>query len=315
MPHDTTGRTTLIGAIQTGDGPLKAAACVVVISGERLGQRADIHRRRLIVGRAQEADFCIPHSSVSRRHCELWRDGETYRIRDLGATNPTRVNDMTITEAELEDGDHIAVGECLLKFISPHSVEARYHAEVHQLATNDALTELPNRRHFVENVDKEITRSAREGVPLAMCIVDIDFFKKINDQYGHIAGDDALRQVALILRSFVRQGDIAARIGGEEFAVVLPETSAEQAVEVFAEPLRVAVESAKFVLHGETRQITVSTGIAGLCRGRESRSTLMQAADAALYRAKAEGRNQVQVQPFPAEAKPAEAKPADPAGA
>jgi diguanylate cyclase (GGDEF)-like protein len=300
MPHDTTGRTTMISAVPV-DKAQRAAACVVVISGERLGQRADIDRRRIVVGRANDADFCIPHSSVSRRHCELWKDGEDYRIKDLGATNPTRVNDLAIEgEAELHDGDHIAIGECLLKFIAPNSVEARYHAEVHQLATNDALTELPNRRHFVDAVDKELERSARLNLPLAMCIVDIDHFKKINDQFGHIAGDDALRQVALILRSFVRSGDIAARIGGEEFAVVLPESTAEEAVARFAEPLRVAIETARFTLNGEPRQITVSTGIAGLCPGRETRSKIMQAADAALYRAKAEGRNQVQVQPLDA---------------
>jgi diguanylate cyclase (GGDEF)-like protein len=298
-------RTIQITVVKAADGGLRAAACVVVISGEGLGRRVDVDRRRIVVGRSEDADLCIPHSSVSRRHCEVWRDGNTYRVRDLRATNPTRVNDMTVEETELEDGDHIAVGECLLKFISATSVEARYHAELQQLATNDALTELPNRRHFVETVDKEIQRSQRLGLPLAMCIVDIDHFKKINDQFGHIAGDDALRQVALILRGFVRSGDIAARIGGEEFAVVLPETSAEDAAVIFAEPLRVAIAQASFILDNQVRQITVSTGIAGMCPGRETRSTLMQGADAALYRAKGEGRDCVRVQPPLATPEPA----------
>ena len=296
--HDTTGRTMLISAIASGDGEIRAPACIVVIHGDRLGRRIDIDRRRIVVGRSEDADLCIPHGSVSRRHCEFWRDGTRYHVRDLGATNPTRVNDLTVEQAELDDGDHIAVGECLLKFISPHSVEARYHAEVHQLATNDALTELPNRRHFIEAVDKEIARSARLGLPLAMCIVDIDHFKHINDQYGHIAGDDALRQLALVLRGFVRSGDIAARIGGEEFAVVLPETTAEDAAATFAETLREAIAQATFTLHGEVRKITVSVGIAGMCPGRETRSTLMHAADAALYKAKDEGRNCVRVTPI-----------------
>ena len=296
--HDTTGRTMLISAIASGDGEIRAPACIVVISGDRLGRRIDIDRRRIVVGRSEDADLCIPHGSVSRRHCEFWRDGTRYHVRDLGATNPLRVNDLTVEQAELDDGDHIAVGECLLKFISPQSVEARYHAEIHQLATNDALTELPNRRHFIEAVDKEIARSARLGLPLAMCIVDIDHFKHINDQFGHIAGDDALRQMALILRGFVRSGDIAARIGGEEFAVVLPETTAEDAAATFAETLREAIAQATFTLHGEVRKITVSVGIAGMCPGRETRSTLMHAADAALYRAKDEGRNCVRVTPI-----------------
>src|SRR5688572_21002980 len=116
-------RTIQITVVKAADGGLRAAACVVVIAGEALGRRVDIGRRRIVVGRSEDADLCIPHSSVSRRHCEVWRDGDTYRVRDLHATNPTRVNDMTVGETELEDGDHIAVGECLLKFISATSVE------------------------------------------------------------------------------------------------------------------------------------------------------------------------------------------------
>jgi diguanylate cyclase (GGDEF)-like protein len=295
---DKLRRTTQISIVRTSDGQVRTAACVVVIDGERLGRRADIDKRRIVVGRSDEADFCLRHDSVSRRHCEFWREGDVYRVRDLGATNPTRVNDMSVQEAVLEDGDHIAIGECVLKFVSPTSMEARYHAEVHQLATNDALTELPNRRHFIEAVDKEISRSLRLGLPLAMCIIDADHFKQINDHYGHIAGDDVLRQLALLLRGRLRSEDIAGRIGGEEFAVVLPECSAEDAVACFAEPLRDAVAQSIFTLGGEEKHLTISIGISGLSPGRDTRSTLMKAADAALYRAKDSGRNRVCIQPL-----------------
>ena len=288
--------TTQMTAVSVG-APHSAprSACVVVIHGEGLGKRADIEGEAITVGRSQDADLHIPHKSVSRRHCEIWRDGERYRLRDLEATNRTLVNDNPVTESELEDGDHITLGETILKFISHCSVEARYHEEVYQLATHDALTELYNRRHFVELVDKEIARSIRHGRPLVMCIIDVDLFKPINDQHGHIAGDGVLRQLAALLRGFVRGEDVAARIGGEEFAVLLPE-SAIDAAQSFAERLREAVAVAPFLIAGQSHPLTVSIGLAALSPSRAERSALMQAADVALYRAKAEGRNRVCVE-------------------
>ena len=285
----TTQRTLL------SDGPRRStprSACVVVIHGEGLGKRADLGEAPVVIGRSPESDLHIPHNSVSRWHCRIWRDGESYFIADMGATNRTRVNDEAVTQAELVDGDHITLGECILKFISHSSVEARYHQEVYQLATRDALTELYNRRHFIEAVDREIARATRHGRPLVMCIIDVDLFKPVNDKYGHIAGDGVLRQLAGIVRRFVRGEDVAARIGGEEFAVMLPETDVESA-RAFAERLREAVAEDTFVLGGEEKRLTISIGIACLAPGREERSPLMEAADAALYRAKDEGRNRV----------------------
>jgi GGDEF domain-containing protein len=216
MPHDndTTQRTEL------SPGPRRAgphSACVVVIHGEGLGKRIDVGERAIVVGRSQESDLHIPHPSVSRQHCSIWRDADGYRVRDLGATNRTRVNEDKVQESALMDGDHITVGETILKFISHASVEARYHEEVYQLATHDALTDLCNRRHFMELLEKEIARAQRHGRPLALAILDVDLFKRINDEHGHIAGDGVLRQLADILRQHVRGEDVAARIGGEEY--------------------------------------------------------------------------------------------------
>jgi diguanylate cyclase (GGDEF)-like protein len=292
-PQDADPDTTQFTMLS--DGPRRSgprSACVVVIHGEGLGKRADIEDRRVVVGRSQEADLHIPHKSVSRQHCEIWRDGDNYRIRDMGATNCTQVNDQAVNEGPLEDGDHITLGESILKFISHSSVEARYHEEVYQLATHDALTELYNRRHFVELVDKEIARAQRHGRPLVMCIIDVDLFKPVNDQYGHGAGDGVLRQLAALVRRFVRGEDVAARIGGEEFAVLLPESDLASARQ-FAERLREEVANEVFVLGGEPKRITISIGIAALADGRADRGALMKAADEALYRAKDEGRNRV----------------------
>ena len=291
--HDTTQRTLL------SPGPLRPAprsACVVVIHGEGLGRRADIDQSPVVVGRSQEVDLVIVHKSVSREHCRIWREANGYRIRDLGATNTTRVNEARIaSDTVLADGDQITVGESILKFISQDSVEASYHEEIYQLATHDALTELYNRRHFIEMADKEIARALRHARPLSLCIIDVDLFKPVNDRYGHISGDDVLRQIAALVHRQARNDDLAARIGGEEFALLLPECDAE-AARVFAERLREAVATAPFAPGGEPQQITVSIGIAALSPQRDTRPALMAAADTALYRAKSEGRNRVCVE-------------------
>ncbi|KRA44481.1 GGDEF domain-containing protein [Pseudoxanthomonas sp. Root630] len=289
--------TTLRTVLSDGPRPLSPrSACVVVIQGEGLGRRADVGDQRVVVGRSQEADLHIPHNSVSRLHCEIWRDGETYRVRDLGATNTTRLNDAPVQEAALADGDHLTLGESILKFISHSSVEAHYHEEIYQLATHDALTEMYNRRHFIETVDKEIARAMRHHRALTMCIIDVDLFKPINDRYGHISGDHVLKQIAGLVRRHVRNDDAAARIGGEEFAVLLPECGPEAAYG-FAERLREAVEAVVFRPGGEAQRITVSIGIASLTLDRDTCSRMMAAADAALYRAKSEGRNRVCIEP------------------
>jgi diguanylate cyclase (GGDEF)-like protein len=288
--HGSTTQRTILSA-----GPRRTeqkSACVVVIHGEGLGKRVDISDRRIVVGRSPEADLCIPHPSVSRRHCEIWRAQDACRVRDLQSTNRTRVNDAIVDETELRDGDHITIGETILKFISHSSVEARYHEEVYQLATHDALTELYNRRHFTELAEKELARAQRHGRPLVLAILDLDHFKPVNDRFGHVAGDAVLRQFSEVLRAHVRADDIAARIGGEEFAVLLPETGLDQALP-FAERLREAVAAADFRPGGEPQRITVSIGLATMGPQRETRSELMRAADAALYRAKDSGRNRV----------------------
>ena len=275
------------------DGPSPNAghaACLVVIHGEGLGRRVDIGETPVQVGRARESTLVISHPSVSRRHCEVWREGTTYRLRDCGATNRTRVNDLSVEGAELRDGDHITIGESLLKFISGENPEAGYHAEVYQLVTHDPLTELPNRRHFTEQVDAAIASAQEQGLALSLCIVDVDLFKPINDGYGHVAGDGVLQELARRLRRQPLEGELAARIGGEEFALLLPGRSLAEAI-ARAEALRREVEDLPFSIEQKDHRITVSVGVADLRPGRSERSTLMRAADAALYAAKSSGRN------------------------
>ena len=276
--------------------PVRASACVVVIHGEGLGRRADIHHAGIVIGRSREADLCIDHLSVSRTHCRIEPDRDSFKLTDLGATNPTLLNERPATQARLQDGDHITVGESILKFIDDASLEARYHEEVYQLATHDSLTNLYNRRHFAQLAEKEIARARRHRRPLTMGIIDVDLFKAVNDQHGHIAGDSVLGKIALTIREHLRGDDIAARIGGEEFAILLPESDLAAATHL-AERLRQAVANAGFSPGGQPHRITVSIGLAPYGPGSDSFSLLMRGADTALYTAKRNGRNRVESLP------------------
>ena len=154
------------------------------------------------------------------------------------------------------------------------------------------MTDLYNRRQFLELIDREIARAANHKRPLTLLIIDLDHFKSVNDQYGHPNGDLVLKKVALALRAHSREEFIIARIGGEEFAIVLPEKELSDAMR-FADSLRRAMAELEFLLNDEIRKITISIGAAAWLPSMSSTSDLMRAADEQLYRAKQAGRNRV----------------------
>jgi diguanylate cyclase (GGDEF)-like protein len=267
-------------------------ACLVVLQGQRLGQRIDVGDQPLVIGRAPECEFQIMERSVSRQHSKIWREPSGYRVKDLDSMNKTFLNDQPIIEAELKDGDHITIGSCVLKFMDRSSVEARYHEEIYQLATVDPLTDLYNRRQFLELLEKELARAANHRRPLALLIIDIDHFKAINDRYGHPAGDGVLKRVARTVSAHAREEFIIARIGGEEFAAMLPEQGVGDAT-AFAQLLCESIAALDLGEQAGVRNVTVSIGVAGWNAEAATVAELLRAADAELYRAKQGGRNRV----------------------
>jgi len=169
---------------------------------------------------------------------------------------------------------------------------ARLFAQVQKLATTDELTGLLNRRHFFELARAELSRAVRHGLPLSAMLLDVDRFKSVNDNYGHAAGDQVLRQVAAVCRETLRAEDVVGRYGGEEFAVLLPATALGEAAAGLGERLRAALEGTVVVLPGLELRVTASIGVAEL-REDEDLASLLNRADAALYAAKGGGRNRV----------------------
>jgi diguanylate cyclase (GGDEF)-like protein len=171
---------------------------------------------------------------------------------------------------------------------------ARLFEEARQLAITDPLTGLANHRQFYDQLAREFRRAHRYQRPLTLLMLDLDRFKAFNDRYGHLAGDQALRETADVLRQNARSVDILARYGGEEFAIILPETDLSRATS-HAERIRIAVASHVFLSQetGLEHQVTVSIGVATLTPKAQKLEELVHDADQALYRAKAAGRNRL----------------------
>jgi two-component system, cell cycle response regulator len=268
----------------------EAPACVVIIHGGELGRCIKLPENEITIGRDDGNGISIPLHTISRQHARLFLDDRTRFVEDLGSTNGTFLNDEEVVRAmEIHNGDLLRCGGAVLKFIEGGNIEALYHEEIYRLTITDGMTQIANKRHLLDFLDREIARATRHHRPLSLVLFDIDLFKNLNDRFGHLAGDQVLKGIAAVVASQVRREELLARYGGDEMAVVLPETTVESAA-LFCERIRSAVESATFDYDGEPLAATISLGVTAL-EGSDSPASLIARADAQLYRAKDEGRN------------------------
>lgn len=248
------------------------------------------------IGRDSNCEIAFPEVlSLSRGHAQVRFSEDGVVVEDLGSTNGTFVNDRRVIDAIfLASGDRIQFGALHFKFFREEDVEAAYHEAIHQLVMQDGLTEIANRRKFNEELSREFARALRHERPLAVVVFDIDCFKQINDTLGHLCGDFVLKRLTRICRKRLRPEQVFARIGGDEFAILSPETSIE-GVEILAERLRASIEHYRFEtdMVPDSFQITCSFGCAEMTPSMTSEDQLIDAADKALYAAKNAGRNRV----------------------
>lgn len=272
------------------DRPSAKSACLVMIYGLDLGKKFNLEKPKLIIGRSSKCDIQIDQESVSRSHAQLVNTGQAVVLRDLGSTNGTYVNDELVQEVHLRDGDLIKIGRTIFKFLSGSNIENAYHEEIYRLTTVDGLTDVFNKRYFLENLEREVSRARRYGRELSLIILDIDFFKQVNDNFGHLAGDHVLKQVAQLIRRNIRREDFLARYGGEEFAIILPEIDHANAM-AMAEKVRKLVEQATLSFENTPIPTTISLGVATLADETTEAADFIRRADENLYEAKRAGRN------------------------
>ena len=282
-------------------GPVKAgrSLMLMIIAGceADFGRHFFLEKQLTVLGRESGNDIVIHDDRISKVHCEIsiGRDdagGERIVLRDLEATNGTFVNGEAVTRAELRAGDKVQVGDTVLQLSCNDEIEKEFHRKLFDLAVRDGLTGMYNKRFVLNEMESLLRIARRNDRVFSIILIDIDDFKKINDRFGHSSGDEYLKQLAVLFQASLRDQDIAGRIGGEEFLVILPETAIEGAFQL-AVRIRQSVE--EFVLRPEDLRIRTTIS-AGVCQ-YESRigdaRELLDMADRALYEAKKAEKNKV----------------------
>ena len=284
---------------------LERRPALVFLRGELLAVPIPLERPEVTIGRALDADVRVNDTRASRLHARITTEcneatGEKrFRLSDLGSTNGTLLNGRPIDEAYLQDGDKFEVGDQLIRFEMLDEIDREFQKQIHRLLVHDDLTGLLTSKSFFSELRRESARAAAESMPFCVLMMDLDYFKKVNDSYGHLVGSETLEEVGAVIRKSLRAGDVAARFGGEEFAAFLLDADYAQGL-VAAERVRAGIQKYEFPavrrdsgMPPKTHQITISIGIASFPDDARDPIQLVEMADSALYRAKRSGRNRV----------------------
>lgn len=248
-------------------------ACLIVIYGEELGRKYNLSQSEMLIGRSARCDVQIDQEAISRQHAKLEPNFGNIVLSDLGSTNGTYVNNDLIDQVPLNDGDLIKIGRTIFKYLSGNNIESQYHEEIHRLTTIDGLTQVYNKRYFMEQLEREISRARRYKRPFSLALFEVDAIEEVNRGYGHLAGDAVLAQLAKVANQDSRRHDVLARLGGERFGVVLPEVDLRGS-RIYAERLRKVINGAQFTFEDVSIKVTASLGVASLDEDLDSQGLL-----------------------------------------
>jgi diguanylate cyclase (GGDEF)-like protein len=270
-------------------------AVLIRMDGAHEGELVTLEQTPFTVGRHPTNSLRVDDDSMSRFHSRVVRDAGNFYVEDLGSRNGTFVQGKRVQRQKLEDDDWVQFGPRVgFRFAITDVKQEHLLKKLYQSSTRDALTGVYNRMHFEDRLRAEIAFAVRHSTEASLVLLDIDFFKKVNDTYGHQAGDAVLKHVAQACAQTVRTEDVFARFGGEEFAAVLRGISVSGSARM-AERLRLALARSSAVFEGRTIPVTISAGCAAVscCLSNPSADELIAIADRRLYAAKQGGRNRV----------------------
>ncbi len=241
--------------------PNRQAAYLIVIRGAMPGTMLRLGNDATTLGRSTENSFALDDITVSRRHATVRIDARGgVSVIDDGSTNGTFLNGNRLgahRPVVLQDGDRIQLGSgVVLKLVRLDASDAHFHHELFERTVRDGLTGVYNRAYFLDQVGSLSARQSAQGLGLAILMIDIDYFKRINDRHGHLAGDAVLREISCVIREATRSEDLVARYGGEEFIVALPIGSPELAA-ARAERIRAGIAARRIRAGGVETRVTV----------------------------------------------------------
>lgn len=282
------------------DSDLKSDITFTIIDGEesQFGKIFTFYKESILIGRNKYSDIYINDENISNDHCEIKviKNDENkidqIILKDLLSTNGTYVNGKLITNKVLKSGDKIKIGETTLRFSYNDELEEKYHLKLFNIATSDSLTKLHNKRYTISELENQYKIAKRNNRIFSLIMFDIDDFKIINDKYGHIAGDEFLKNVASHININLREQDFAGRFGGDEFLIILPETKIEGAT-ILADRIREKIEKSEIVYRDHKIETTISGGISQFNFSYNNIKELLEITDKALYKAKKSGKNKV----------------------
>lgn len=296
---------TIISSLEDIQQEQETEPYLIIVAGSSIGKLYHLHASELVAGRSANCDIWIEDNTISRKHFRIKKTGTVYSIQDLNSTNGTFVNNKRIKTAELKAGDKIQISkDTIIGFDFFDEDRKISEQKRYEMGVIDPVTNTYNKSFLLQRLSDEFAFSHRQNQPLSLLMIDIDYFKMINDNYGHLAGDKVLRDVCASIKKTIRSDDVFCRYGGEEFVIIMRNTDCQAAVNL-AERIRKKVEGLEIQYEDQSVRVTISCGVSSLKDKNFSDYVgMLSEVDNYLYKAKGAGRNQVQAICCPNEAHP-----------
>jgi len=296
--EDADERTAIVSLSELRSAPrrqTKDRHLLVRVRGAELGRVSRLPPEPFRIGRSQDCELWLGDDGVSRKHARIVQEPAGYLIEDTESANGTFVQGQRVSRQLLRDGDVIQFGPtAVFRYTITDESQEGLLQQLYDASVTDALTSAHNREHFDTQLRSELSYARRHKVDVSLAFFDVDHFKKVNDTYGHQAGDAVLVGLANTIRGMIRNEDVFARYGGEEFALILRGIDGAAAHTV-GERLRERVAAMRVEHEGKVLTVTVSVGCSSFAElvDEKTPEALVSTADKRLYAAKHAGRNRV----------------------